>query len=175
LNNTWTTPATGVATAGSAQTAVDDSGNLWGYSTNSALIEYNIAAGTSTIHALTTTIPGEPRIAWDSCSALFYVGTYSQTPFYSFNAATGVQTTLTSLPAGLTLQDGFCGDRSGHIFAVTNSSLMYQYTISTGAWAALPSGGVVGSNNSACGVGANGFLYVTDPSESTAMYRIQLN
>jgi hypothetical protein len=175
LNNTWTTPATGVATASEAQTAVDDSGNLWGYSTNNALIEYNIAAGTSSIHALTTTIPGEPRIAWDSCSALFYAGTYSQAPFYSFNPATGVQTTLASIPGGLSLQDGFCGDRSGHIFAVTNSSLMYQYTISTGAWAALPTGGVVGASNSACGVGADGFLYATDPEASTAMYRIQLH
>jgi hypothetical protein len=173
---TWTTPATGLTTAFSNQTTNDDAGNLWSYSASAALLEYNITAGTTTYPPLTGfSFFSEPRITYDSCSGLLYLTDYDTTPFYSYDPVSGVQTTLTSLPGGNTFQDGVCGDRSGHIFAVTDTSTMYQYTIATDTWAAMPAGGPTGNFNSACGVGADGYLYATDPGTSSTVYRIQLD
>jgi len=117
----------------------------------------------------------EPRIAYDSCSGLLYLADYSTTPFYSYDPVSGTQTTLSSMPGSYTeFMDGFCGDRSGHIYAMSNSSTVYQYDITSATWSALPSGPTSGSN-SACGVGADGYLYMTDPGAGSAMWRIQLN
>jgi hypothetical protein len=174
--NTWTTVATGLATASYNQTTSDDAGNLWSFESNSVLLQYNIGSGVTTPHTLTTALTNiEPRITYDSCTGLLYLTQYSTFPFYSYNPSTGVQATLPDLPGSTTFQDGFCGDRSGHIFALTDSSTTYQYTIATNTWAALPAGGVVGTVESACGVGADGYLYATDPGGGTTMYRIQLN
>lgn len=174
---TWSTPATGVTSSGFGnQTSNDDAGNIWSYSSESSLLEYNISAGTTTYHTLPTPLGGsEPRIVFDSCDGLFYLTDYFTLPFYSYDPVTGTQKTLTPLPGSTEFQDGFCSDRSGHIFAVTSGSTMYQYTIATDTWVAMPSGGVVGSATSACGIGADGYLYATDPSVASTMFRIQLN
>jgi hypothetical protein len=173
--NTWSAPDAMVTAYADSQTTNDDSGNLWSFSSLSALLEYNVATGVATTLTLTTALTGgEPRITFDSCSGLLYFAGFNAAPFYSYDPATGTQATLPVLPASNTIQDGFCGDRSGHVFAVTNTATMYQYTISTGVWAAMPAGGPTGDFNSACGVGADGFLYATDPETATTMYRIQL-
>jgi hypothetical protein len=174
---TWSTPATGLTSTGfSRQTTNDDAGNIWSYSTESSLLEYNISASTTTYHTLTNPLTGsEPRIVFDSCDGLLYLSDYFTVPFYSYDPVSGTQKKLTGLPLSTDFQDGFCGDRSGHIFAVTSGATMYQYTIATDTWVAMPSGGVVGSATSACGVGADGYLYATDPSVASTMYRIQLN
>jgi hypothetical protein len=179
-SSTWTTAATGLTVEQDSQTTSDDAGNLWSYSTAGELLAYNIAAGTTTTYTLTTPLTNsfdydEPRIVFDSCSGLLYLTDYSSTPLYSYDPASGTQTTLSSLPLANDFQDGFCGDRSGHLFAVTDTDLMYQYTIATDTWVAMPTGGPTGDENSACGVGADGFLYATDPAEGSTMYRIQLN
>jgi hypothetical protein len=172
---TWTTPTTGLTVATYNQTTNDDSGNLWTYASNTDLLEYNTSSAVSTMHTLTMALTGdEPRIVFDSCSGLLYVTEYLTTAFYSYDPVTGVQTALAGLPGGADFQDGFCGDRSGHIFAVTDSATAYQYTISTNTWVALPAGGVIGTQESACGVGADGYLYATDPGEDSTMYRILL-
>jgi hypothetical protein len=138
-------------------------------------VEYNTSTNAVTYHSLSTTLSGgEPRISFDSCTQLLFVTQYESTQFYSYNPTTGVQTQLASLPNGLAIQDGFCGDRSGHLFTVTVSAQAYQYTIATNTWTAMPTGGPIGEYNSACGVGADGYLYMTDPDESSSMYRIQL-
>lgn len=175
--NTWTTPATGLLTADSAQTAVDDQGNLWTWQDASNLLEYNIATGTTTIHPLSPSLSSdEPRIVYDSCSRLFYLADFDSRSFHSYDPSTGTVTPLASLPGSQFFQDGFCADRSGHVFAVVNGSNgMYQYTISTDTWVQLPTtGSVVGASNSACGIGSDGFLYASDPGEDATMYRIQL-
>jgi hypothetical protein len=171
----WTVATTGLTTSSLGQTAADDAGNIWGFQSEGVLLQYNIASTTVTTHALQAALPGfEPRIVWDSCAGLFYLADYANTPFYSYNPTTGAQTTLSGLPGSIAFQDGLCGDRSGHIFAVTNTATTYQYTIASGTWTPMPAGGVTGSSNSACSVGADGFLYVTDPARSATMYRIQL-
>jgi hypothetical protein len=173
--NTWSIPATGLTVAASNQTTVDDSSNLWSFSSNTELLEYDTTTGAASTHTLPTALSAsEPRIVFDSCSGLLYITEFTATAFYSYNPTTGVQTSLAVLPKSDLFMDGFCGDRSGHIFAVTETATSYQYTIATNTWAALPAGGVVGSVESACGIGADGYLYATDPGTSTTMYRIQL-
>ena len=177
--NTWTTPTSGLTTKSNNQTTNDDAGNLWSYQSEAVLLEYNIALGTTTTHTLTTALTGsEPRIVYDSCSGLLYLTDYYTLPLYSYNPGTGTQTTLSSLPVSNYFMDGFCDDRSGHIYAVTDVSggPMYQYTIATSTWVAMPSGGPSGGYNSSCGIGADGYLYATDPGVSSgALFRIQLN
>src|SRR5262249_23223431 len=116
----------------------------------------------------------EPRIVFDSCSNLFYLADFDSQGFFSFDPATGTLTTLPSLPGSMDFQDGFCGDRSGHIFTAPNGSNMFQYTIATGTWTELPAGGLIGNSNSACGIGSDGFMYASDPAVSPTVYRIQL-
>lgn len=174
--NIWTTPGTGLVTKNDAQTTVDDKGNLWTWQDASNLLEYNIASGTTTTHPLFASHgSSEPRIVYDSCSGLLYLADYESAGFYSYNPSTGTLTTLSSLPGSLPFQDGFCADRSGHIFAATDGSSMYQYTISTGAWVELPAGGLIGNSNSTCGIGSDGYLYASDPDISSTVYRIQLD
>jgi hypothetical protein len=177
-NNTWTMAASGVLTANNAQTAADDSSNIWGYRTDGTLLEYSIGTGTVTTHTLPAALQNfaDPRLTWDSCSGLLYLTNPTATAMYSYNPNTGVTTTLSGLPTAF--GPGFCGDRSGHIFAFasTSSNLwkgVWQYTVTTATWALTPSG-PTDSASSACGVGADGFLYATDPNVSSAMYRIKL-
>jgi hypothetical protein len=174
--NSWTTPKTGLTVAASSQTTTDDSGNLWSFQSTSALLEYDTSTGTATTHALTTSLGSyfEGRVVFDSCTDLLYITNFDVLPFYSYNPSTGVQTALAELPGGNAFQDGLCSDHSGHIFAVTDTATMYQYTIATNTWKAMPAGGPTGDAESACGIGADGYLYATDPGESTTMYRILL-
>jgi len=173
--NTWSTPVTGLTTHNDSQTTVDDKGNLWSWQDSTHLLQYNIGTGTTTSHLLNTAIGiSEPRITFDSCTGLLYLADYNHTGFFSWDPSTGTLTTLSSLPSSLRIQDGFCGDRSGHIFAATDGSNVYQYTIATGTWTALPAGGLIGNSNSACGIGSDGFLYASDPDVTPTVYRIQL-
>jgi hypothetical protein len=171
--NTWTTPLTGLTTPYASQTTHDDSGNLWGYQSLSVIQAYSVASSILTTYTLPTPLAdSEPRIAFDSCSGLLYVTAYSDTNMYSYNPSTGVQTLLAAVPA-VDYEDGFCADRSGHLFVIANGTTSYQYNISTNTWTAMPSTGPDGSYNTACGVGADGYLYATEPTGP--IYRIQLN
>jgi hypothetical protein len=173
---TWSTAATGLVTENDTQTTSDDAGNLWAFASGATLLEYDVAAGTTTLRTLTTGFSGlsQQRITYDSCSGLLYLADASGHKFYSYDPASGIQTKLKGLPGAIPFRDGFCGDRSGHVFAVTDTSTVYQYTISSGVWTALPAGGPTGGSNSACGVGADGYLYATEGSSPT-MYAIELN
>ncbi|MCK6516242.1 hypothetical protein L6R46_14445, partial [Myxococcota bacterium] len=73
------------------------------------------------------------------------------------------------------LNDIFCSDRSGHIYAAgaTSGTTMYQYTVSTGAWKAIASLPSDHGNNGSCTVSADGWLYVGTGSNLT-FYRLQL-
>lgn len=175
IANTWQVITSGLNQNSDAQTALDDLGNLWTVDTDGNLLKYNIALGTVTTITLTNPdSTSEPRIVYDSCSGFIYFAGYNNTIFYSYDPISGTETSLQHLPGGLSFQDGFCADRSGHIFAVTNSAVAYQYTISTGLWTPLPAGGVVGSFNSTCGVGADGYLYATDPRHSSTIFSLKL-
>jgi hypothetical protein len=177
---TWYVPYGSLSTAQYSQTTVDNVGNLWSYSgTDSGSLEsYNVASASYSTVVLptpvTTTGTLEGRIAYDGCSELLYLATYGSTGFFSYDpVATTEDTSLSPLPSSNEFQDGFCSDRSGHIFAFVNGSNMYQYTIATDTWIAMPTG-PIGNSNSACAVGADGNLYATDPEESSTMYVIQI-
>jgi hypothetical protein len=171
---TWSNPYTSLTSFPEAQTAVDSAGNLWGYETAGALNAYNIASGENVVHPLSTALPGdEPRIVYDACADLLYLSDYTATPFYSYDPVKGTQTTLSGLPSAQAFQDGFCGDGSGHIFAFVDATTMYQYTIATDTWVAMPTG-PVGADNSACGVGADGNLYASEPGSGATMYQIPI-
>jgi hypothetical protein len=173
---TWTTPIGVLPWTSSPQTTSDDYGNIWSYENESTLFAYDVTTGLVTTHPLTTGLTSSrPRITFDSCSGLFFLTDYNTLPFFSYDPSSGTQITLASLPAGTPFTEGFCGDRSGHVFAVTNTGIVYQYSVSSATWTALPTGGPALNYNTGCGVGADGFLYATDPDTNTTMYRIQLN
>jgi hypothetical protein len=174
---TWLLPSSALAAA-DTETTVDNAGNLWGFQSESVLGGYNVASGVLTPFTLPTPMAGdmEPRVVYDGCSELLYLTDFlaTATAFYSYDPATNTQTMLSPLPSSNLFQDGFCSDRSGHIFVIDNGATPFQYTIATDTWIALPAG-PVGDNNSACGVGADGNLYATDPNVSgMMMYQIPI-
>jgi hypothetical protein len=171
----WSLPSSALAGTGETETTVDNAGNLWGFQSETVLNQYNVGTGVLTAFTLPTGLAGsgEPRIVYDGCSELLYVADFLSTAFYSYDPATNTQTVLSSPPSSNLIQDGFCSDRSGHIFLIDNGTTPFQYDIATDTWVALPAG-PLGANNSACGVGADGNLYATDPNVSTMMYQIPI-
>jgi hypothetical protein len=170
----WTAP--GMTSAGATQggqTATDDAGNIWGFQNGSGLLRW---PGFS-VSSLTTPLMGLGIgvMTFDSCSGLLYIAGIGYPAFYSYDPAGGTQTLLKGLPDGASFSSGFCGDRSGHIFAYSYvpSGPIYQYTIATNSWTTLPAG-PMNSGYSFCTVGADGYLYATAPPASTAMNRIKL-
>mgnify|MGYP001582428471 CR=1 FL=1 len=73
------------------------------------------------------------------------------------------------------LNDIFCSDRSGHIYAAGGSSgtSMYQYDIATDVWAAIPALPSDHGNNGSCTVSYEGWLYVGTGS-NYKLHRIEL-
>jgi hypothetical protein len=187
-SNTWTTdPLGGGADAGysrGGQTTNDNVGNIWAFFDTSTLLEYNIGTASTTFHTLSTSVYSfdAALLAYDGCSSLLYLTSQYSSTFHSYDPTTGTEATLTSLPDFQEFESGFCSDRSGHIFAVTNSfeeggerTRVFQYTITTDTWQELPgSGGPDTTDSPACGVGSDGYLYVAG-AYAPSVYRILLN
>ena len=164
--NTWTTLRSGVASTDYSMTVYDGT-SLWAMTTDRRLVRYVIA--TDTLTYVTVTIAGssyEPRLVWDPVAAQLYIApTYSAGELIAYNPATGVFTSLPSHPRGH-MNDIFCGDRSGHIYAAGASSgtEMWQYDIATRVWARITDFPGDHGNNGACTVSDSGFLWVTSGS-----------
>lgn len=173
--NTWSTLKTGLSTFGSSESAHDDAGNLYTLQTDGNIVKYNIATNTATTLTFGATGMSEPRMTWDSCTKkLFIAPGFASAPFFSFDPATSTKVTLASNPDGL-VNDVFCGDRSGHVYAAgaVSGTQIWQYTTATNAWAKIPNLPIDHGFNGACTVTGDGYLYTT-PSSAGAVNRIQL-
>ncbi len=173
--NTWTTPRSDAAGVDSdSMTVTDRDGHLWGY--NSTLfVEYDPVSGTLSSHAAAiATDDYETRVAYDTATHSLYFGGFGAPNLYRYDIALGIVTALASIPE-TSLNDIFCSDHSGHIYAAGDSSgvTLWQYTIATNTWARIPDWPVDHGNNGSCAVTEDGWLYV-EPGGVSTMYRLQL-
>ena len=159
--DTWATVVSELPTDTYTMTAVDEDGVVYGLSDTGVLMAYDTVTG---VAVQTTTGLGylyETRLSYDKSSRTLLIGGYSEANLYAVNVDTFAETTLTSIPES-SLNDIFCTDGSGHLYAAGGSSgtSMWQYTVGTDTWAEIPELPASHGNNGSCVVSATGKLYV---------------
>lgn len=166
VTNAWTTPTTYTGTSEYSTAVADDSGKIYGYLSNGQIVVYNPYS--NAVSYLTTAIPAlrgngslyETRLAYDPGTKSLYMGGYGTPELYRYDLSTGATTQLTSIPENQ-LNDMFCGDRAGHIYAAGDSVgvTFWQYTIATDSWVQLPDLPFDHGNSGTCTVSEAGYLY----------------
>lgn len=159
----WTTNvASGLQDTWDGQSTGDDSGFVYAMTNDGTgtILQYDTATGAVNTFAGPTDVTSEPRAAWDSLTQRVYLGDYHTGPFYSFNPATGVVTSLAPSPEP---GDAFCSDRRGHVFHTglncSGSRAMWVYTAATDTWSRLPDLPFDTGCDAACTVSSDGWLY----------------
>jgi hypothetical protein len=158
--NTWSTLLTGVEGNTWAATTHDTSGHLYTISDSSRVEMYDFTSNTVSYATYGAALE-EPHVAWDECSNQLYISpSYSSPNLDAFNPATGAVTPLLGNPEGA-MNDAFCGDRSGHLYAAGGSggTTFLKYDIATNTWTNLPTLPFDESNCGACTVTDDGWLY----------------
>ena len=172
--DTWTT-ATAISGGDDLNmTESDEFGVVYGHTSSGQMVEYDTNTGTLTY---TTTGYGsqyETRLGYDPGTRAIFFGAYNANNLYKFDLTTKKVTVMASHPESQ-LNDIFCSDRSGHIYAAGDyyGTTMYQYTVATGAWKAIASLPTDHGNNGSCTVSGDGWLYVGTGGNLT-FYRLQL-
>jgi hypothetical protein len=192
VGGAWSTPvASGVAATSDAQMAHDDAGHVYAVESASPFRVIRYTPATGVVDYLETGgFDGlsvyEPRLAWDSIARKLYVGpAYDLPNLFAFDpAAPGSTTALASVPdasgaTGTGLGDPFCGDRSGHLYAIgdsgcSGSATVFQYDIAAGTWRRLVDLPEDHGCNGACTVSDDGWLYLAT-GNSPNLYRLKLN
>jgi hypothetical protein len=174
---TWSTVRTDLHSSSDQQsmTVVDRDGNLWALNGLMELVEYDPVADTAAYHATSvTTSMYETRVGYDMLTHSIYFGGFGRPDLYRYDIATGVVTTLASHPES-SLNDIFCSDNWGHLYAAGGSSgaTLWQYDILTDTWARIPDYPTDHGNNGSCSVHQSGWLYI-EPGNLTTIYRIEL-
>jgi len=175
--NTWSNVRTDVhAGDEQAMTVTDSSGHIWSYNSLTELIEYDPIGDTLTYHMTSiTTYDFETRLGYDEPTHSIYFGGFSGGgDMYRWDISTSTLTALTAHPEGA-LNDIFCADHSGHIYAAGGSSgtTIWQYDIATDAWARIPDWPVSHGINGSCAVLEDGWLYM-EPGNLSTVYKIEL-
>jgi hypothetical protein len=188
--NAWTTPvAGGVANAQYAQSTHDDAGNVY---TVESDVPYRVIRYNTSTKQVTYLATGgfngtvfEPRITWDPPTARLYIGVAYYSPeLWAFDpAAPGTAVRRADAPnaalaPGTGMGDPFCGDRSGHIYAIgdtgcSDSNTVFQYETRTNTWRRIPDLPENHGCSGACTVSDDGWLYLA-PGYPQSLYRIKL-
>ncbi len=168
----WTTVATTSWSDDQGMTVADEDGVLYGYDANGNIAVYDTATGTQTSYATGLGSEYETRLGYDPISRAVYFGAFHVDAFYKFDIATGAVSSVTAHPEGM-LNDIFCSDNSGHIYAAGSSSgtTVWQYDIATDNWSAIPDLPSDHGNNHSCVVSDSGWLYM---GGSSGFYRLAL-
>ncbi|MBW2263116.1 MAG: hypothetical protein JRG91_14180 [Deltaproteobacteria bacterium] len=175
--NTWSTVRTDLhAGDEQAMTVTDDAGHIWSYNALTELIEYDPIADTVTYHMTgITTYDFETRLGYDELTNSIYFGGFSGGGhLYRWDISTSTLTALATHPEGA-LNDIFCADHWGHIYAAGGSSgtTIWQYDIATDAWARIPDWPISHGVNGSCSVHESGWLYM-EPGSLSTVYKIEL-
>lgn len=154
-----------------AMTVTADAGNIWSDLSSDELVRYDVSSNTLSYFATgITTSSYETRLGYDADTHSIYFGGFSAGALYRFDIATSTVTRLADHPESY-LNDIFCADRSGHIYAAGGwgGQTMWQYDIATDTWTGIPDYPVDHGDNGSCSVHEDGWLYV-EPGAS----RLQL-
>jgi len=174
---TWTTVRSDVTgTNDESMTVSDDAGNIWAHvASPSTLVRYNIAANTlSYFPTPATGSTYETRVGYDADSNSIYFGGFAAAIVNRFNIGTSVFTRMADHPEGA-LNDIFCSDHSGHLYAAGGFSgtTLWQLNIATNTWSRIVDFPIDHGNNGSCGVVEDGYLYM-ETGTLTQLYRIAL-
>jgi hypothetical protein len=160
-------------------TEADNSGHIYGFGTDDEglpyVIDYDSVGGGVVGHPVDLLDSyDETRLAWDPGTNALYFAGFGSSHLYRMDLDTDEVTQLTSIPEDQ-MNDIFCGDRSGHLFAAGGSdgTSLWQYDIADDTWRQIEDLAGEHGNNGACSVHGDGHLYVLIP-ETASMYRIQL-
>jgi streptogramin lyase len=143
----------------------DDEGHIWGHASNGQLVRYAPASGAVDYYTTGQGGQYEARLAWDPIVRKIFFGSYTKPQLYSFNVDTHVVEQHASIPENQ-LNDIFCGDRSGHIYAAGDSggNTIFKYDVATNTWSQIPSLPTDHGNNGCCTVWRAGWLFVSTGS-----------
>jgi hypothetical protein len=172
--DTWTTEATTTAADDYNMTESDENGVIYGYDETGNIVEYDTTTSTVSYHPTGVGDEYETRLGYDPGTRGIFFGAYNSNALYRYDIATEAVTTMTSHPESQ-LNDIFCSDRSGHIYAAGNSSgtTIYQYDVATDTWSQIVDLPTDHGNNGSCTVSSDGWLYVGTGSRRT-FYRLAL-
>jgi hypothetical protein len=172
--DTWATLAEVSGGDDLNMTESDQFGVVYGHIESGKLVEYDTVSG-----ALTYTTTGygsqyETRMGYDPGTRSIFFGAYYFANLYKFDLTTKTVSVMASHPESQ-LNDIFCSDRSGHIYAAGGDSgtTMFQYTVATDTWRAIADLPADHGNNGSCTVSGDGWLYVGTGSNLT-FYRLEL-
>gem|GEM_PF-1611591 len=176
-SNSWSTEY-GIWASGDehSMTVTDRDGVLWAYQGGSSLVSYDPSSGAMDVHSVTAT-PSvyETRLAYDEPTHSIFFGGFSDDEVYRYDITTGLTVTSIALhPEGF-LNDIFCGDRNGHIYAAGGSggTSIWQYDIATDVWSEITPYPTDHGNNGSCSVSMDGWLYM-EPLDVTTLYKLPL-
>jgi hypothetical protein len=172
--DTWNTVASTTAAEDYGMTESDEDGVVYGHDANGYIVSYDTTTGSLTYSATGLGSEYETRLGYDPGERAIFFGAYNAAALYRWDIATGAVTTMSSIPESQ-LNDIYCSDRSGHIYAAggTSGLTMFQYDIATDTWAAMTDLPTDHGNNGSCTVSADGYLYVGTGSNRT-FYRMEL-
>ena len=175
--NSWST-IYGIWASGDEQsmTVTDRDGVLWAFQGGSTLVSYDPSSEEMGVHGVTATpYVYETRLAYDEPTHSIFFGGFADDEVYRYDIATGAtDTTLSLHPEGF-LNDIFCGDRNGHIYAAGSSggTSIWQYDIATDVWSEITPYPTDHGNNGSCSVSMDGWLYM-EPGSVTTLYKLPL-
>ena len=157
-------------------TVTDRDGVLWAFQGGSTLVSYDPSSDEMGVHGVTATpYVYETRLAYDEPTHSIFFGGFADDEVYRYDIATGAtDTSLSVHPEGF-LNDIFCGDRSGHIYAAGSSggTSIWQYDIATDVWSEITPYPTDHGNNGSCSVSMDGWLYM-EPGSVTTLYKLPL-
>jgi hypothetical protein len=170
--DTWTTVTSTSWSDDQNMTESDEDGVLYGYDSSGNIAVYDTVTGTQTSHPTGLGSEYETRMGYDPISRAVFFGYFGASYLHKFDIETGVVSSVTSIPESQ-LNDIFCSDRSGHIYAAggTSGTTMWQYDVATDTWSAIPDLPSDHGNNNSCVVSDSGWLYV---GGSSGFYRLEL-
>ena len=154
-------------------TVVDEYGNLYGHTNDGNIVIYSLIDGTLDYVSTGLGSLYETRMGYDPTTRGVYFGAYYTAALYRYDLDSAVVSRVTDIPEPQ-LNDIFCSDHSGHLYAAGDSSgtTMWQYTTATDTWAAIPDLPSDHGNNSTCTVSEDGYLYVG--TDDYSFYRLEL-
>lgn len=173
-SDTWTTVTTTSATDDSGMTESDEYGVVYGHDARGNIVTYETDTGAVSYYPTGLGREFETRMGYDPGERAIFFGAYDASALYRWDIETGAVTTMSSHPESQ-LNDIFCSDRSGHIYAAggTSGTSIYQYDIATDVWAAITPLPSDHGNNGSCTVSADGYLYIGTGSSNT-FYRMEI-
>jgi streptogramin lyase len=174
---TWSTPRTDLVSCEDelAMTITDEDGNLWSYQGCGMLVRYNPDLDfVEYFDTFITTYDFETRLGFDRATNSIFFGGFGDNIMHQYEIDTGVTTRKADHPEDM-LNDIFCSDRSGHIYAAGGSggSSLYQYSVALDTWYPMVDFGIDHGNNGSCMVSDAGWLYM-EPGDLSSLHRLPL-